>query len=137
MCVKKLVISTILVGIVILVLSQIVNYAIQMVLPYNIFELGGMRSATDPLMALYFIYPFVLAFAMSYVYVFTQRGLKGTEMQKGIKYGLLMWGLVGLTSAFMVYVSMNYPLGFTVDSVLGSLIYMVPSGIVIARFMKE
>jgi hypothetical protein len=69
---KKIFVSGIAAGIVILLVGSIVNYLVQFVFPYNIFELGGMRSIDDPLMMLFFLHPFVLAFALAVVYSFVQ-----------------------------------------------------------------
>ena len=103
-------------------------------LPYNILELGGMRAVEDPLMMLFFVSPWVTSFAMAIVYSFVKDCFKSDCCHGGTKFGFLIWLVAGLPSAFIVYTSMTYPLGFTVDSVIGSLLYFIAAGIFIAKF---
>jgi len=131
---KKFLISGILGGIVIWIISFIFDYLVVMAFPYNILELGGMRAIDDPLMLLFFLSPFVTAFAMSFVYPYLN--LKGNFMQKGQKFGFLVWLVAGVPSAFIVYTSMTYPIGFTISSFIGSLLYMIGGAIAIAKFME-
>jgi hypothetical protein len=137
MCGKKFLISGILAGIVIEVLSMIISTAMQAIGNYNVLALGGMRSVNDPIMALFFLYPFVLGFAMTYVYSKMEKQLKGSYVDKGKTFGLTTWILAGLPSAFLVWSSMNYPIGFTISSLVGSLIYMPCAGIAIAWVNKK
>ena len=44
-----------------------------------------------------------------------------------------MWIVVDITSAFLVFSSMDYPIGFTVNSVAGSLLDTLIAGIIIAK----
>jgi hypothetical protein len=129
----KLLVSGILAGVVITIVSFIVNATVGMVWPYNVLELGGMRAATDPMMLLFFLHPWVLGFALSYAYPYAEKSLKGD----GKAFGLLMWIVVSIPSAFLVYTSMNYPIGFTVSSVVGSLLYMLAAGMAIAWAHKK
>ena len=137
MCGKKFLISGILAGIVIEILSMIISTVMQALGNYNVLALGGMRNISDPIMALFFVYPFVLGFAMTYVYSKMEKQLKGSYVDKGKSFGLITWILAGLPSAFLVWSSMNYPIGFTISSLIGSLIYMPCAGIVIAWAHKK
>jgi len=137
MCGKKFLISGILAGIVIEILSMIISTVMQALGNYNVLALGGMRNISDPIMALFFVYPFVLGFAMTYVYSKMEKQLKGSYVDKGKSFGLITWILAGLPSAFLVWSSMNYPIGFTISSLIGSLIYIPCAGIVIAWAHKK
>jgi hypothetical protein len=137
MCRKKFLISGILAGIVIEILSMIVSTAAQALGNYNVLALDGMRNVNDPITALFFVYPFVLGFAMTYVYSKMEKQLKGSYVDKGKNFGLTTWILAGLPSAFLVWSSMNYPIGFTISSLIGSLIYMPCAGIAIAWAYKK
>lgn len=133
---KKVVLAGILAGIVICVVSLIVQMLVNLVLPYNVMELGGMRAVTDPIMLLFFVHPWVLGFAMAVVYGFLGSSLKGSWLCRGKHFGVLVWLVAALPSAFLVFTSMDYPLGFTVNSVIGSLLYVVAAGMVIAKIME-
>ncbi len=59
---KKIAASTLLAGLTISIVNWAVNQAVLLVNPfYNPLSLGGMRAASDPLLALSLAYPFVLA----------------------------------------------------------------------------
>ena len=133
---KKTAISVVLGGIVIFAVMSIIGMLVQMILPYDIFTLGGMRAMEDPTMMLFMLSPWVWALLMTIVYEQVKGCLKGTWMQKGQKFGMLVWLIGGLPSAFIVYTSMTYPMGFTVDSLIGSLLYLVAGSLVIAKFME-
>jgi hypothetical protein len=130
----KFFISGIAAGAVFLVISFAFSFLVQAVWPYDVLSLGGMRSIGDPVMALFFLYPFVIGIAISYAYKYVS--LKGSYLEKGKKFGLLMWLVYGIPSTFIVYTSMNYPIGFHISSLFGNLIGLVVAGIIIARLSK-
>ncbi len=131
---KKFLLSGIASGAVFLVLTFAFSYLVQAVLPYDVLSLGGMRSVGDPLMALFFLYPFVIGFAIAYLYKYVN--LKGSYMEKGRKFGLLMWLVYGIPSTFVIYTSMNYPIGFSISMLFGDLLGFLAAGIVIAKISK-
>jgi hypothetical protein len=134
---KHVVVGGILSGIVIIIIDLIFSWITQTIWNYNILELPGMRTTEDPVAILFFIYPWVLGFALSIVYSQLGTALEGNSTSKGLKFGFLMWIAVGITSAFLVFSSMDYPVGFMVNSVVSSLIYIPLSGIVISRIFDS
>jgi hypothetical protein len=133
---KTIVVSGIAAGIVVLVLSMAVSTATQALFDYNVMTLVGMRSVNDPISMLFFLHPFVVGLAMAILYDFTKKSFTGTAIRKGIVLGLLGWVVYGIPSAFIVFSSMDYPIGFTVNSVIGSLVYMLGAGITITKLSK-
>ena len=133
---KTIVVSGIVAGIVILVLSMIVSTATQALFDYNVMTLVGMRSVNDPISMLFFLHPFVVGLAMAILYDFAKKSFTGTAIRKGTVLGLLGWVVYGIPSAFIVFSSMDYPMGFTVNSVIGSLLYMLGAGITITKLSK-
>ena len=132
----KFLMSGVAAGVVILVLSQAMQLIVASIMPYNVLTLAGMRSVNDPIMILFFLHPFVLGLAMAYAYQHIVGSLKGNEVSKGTSFGALMWLVVSVPSAFLVWSSMNYPIGFTVSSIIGGLLYMLAAGILIAKMSK-
>ena len=133
---RTVVVSGIVAGIVVLVLSMMISAATQALFGYNVLTLAGMRSVNDPVSILFFAHPFVIALAVAILYDFAKKSFTGSTMRKGIALGLLGWIVYGIPSAFIVFSSMDYPIGFTVNSVIGSLIYMLGAGIAITRLSK-
>jgi hypothetical protein len=133
---KTIVTSGLVAGIVVLALSMIISTVTQSLFGYNVLALAGMRSVNDPISILFFLFPFVVGLAMAILYDFTRKSFSGTATRKGVVLGLLGWIVYGIPSAFIVFSSMNYPLGFTVNSVIGSLVYMLGAGITITQLSK-
>ncbi len=133
---KKLIISTVLAGIAILAINQVIGLLLQNIFAYNVLALAGMRAVSDPIMILFFLHPFVIALAMAVVFRTIKGVFNGTPMQKGINYGLTVFVVSAIPNAFLVYGSMDYPLGFTLGTILGPLVYLVAAGIVIAKVME-
>lgn len=130
---KQILIGGVLAGIVIEVISMTVSWLAQSIWNYDVLELAGMRTINDPVSILFFVYPWVLGFALVCVYSYFEKALEGNYIAKGWKFGLLMWVVVSISSAFLVFASMDYPIGFTVNSIIGPLIYMLVTGIVVAK----
>jgi hypothetical protein len=130
---KKILIGGIAAGFAILVVSFIVDWLIGLAFPYDMFSLGGMRSVEDPMMMLFFLHPWVLGFAMAIAFEKFKGSFKSRGWCRGKKFGLVVWLLAGLPSAFIVFTSMTYPIGFTISTVVGSLLYMIAAGITLEK----
>lgn len=134
---KKFVVSGIVGGIAFYIIWLIVNFLLRSALwPYDILSLGGMRSVNDPVMLLFFLYPFVFSFAMAAAYPMVASALKGNFVAKGKAFGFLVWLLAGLPNAFLVFSSMNYPWGFFIEGFVGSFFYLLAAALAIAKFSE-
>jgi hypothetical protein len=119
---KKFIISWVL-GSVLLYITLFLVSAITMVIaPFNIFDVGGMRAATDPFMMLYYLYPVILSFITTFVFSVVRGSLQGSYVEKGSMFGLLMFLLLTVTSGFIIITTMQYPIGFYIDMILNGLI---------------
>ena len=133
--VKKLVASGLVSAVIIFVVSFAVDFVVQRIpgFSYNVLSLGGMRPINDPVMILFFLHPVVLGFALAIVFAKLGRAFKGSAVERGKNFGLLMWLVAGLPSAWIVFSSMNYPVGFTINSVVAGAVYFVLAGITLAK----
>jgi hypothetical protein len=100
----------------------LVSAITMMVAPFNIFDVGGMRSATDPVMMLYYLYPVVLALITTFVFSLIRGSLKGSCIEKGVVFGMILFLLLTVVSGFIIFTSMQYPPGFYLDMILNGLI---------------
>jgi len=130
---KKFLISGFLSGIVIFVIWIGFSYLVQMFFPYDTTKLQGMRPMTDPLMNIFFLHPWVIGFAMSLFYPYFGESIASNYLFKGRLFGFLVWLVSSVPSSFIVYTTMEYPIGFTISQFFGSLIYMIMAGIMIAK----
>lgn len=133
---KRFVLAGIIGGAVLFAVSTAIGLLVQAVLPYNVLELGGMRAVEDPVMLLFFLHPWVIGFAMAILYSYVKVALRGTIWRRGALFGSLVWLVASIPSAFIVYTSMDYPLGFTANQFFGSLLYMIAAGVVVVRLME-
>jgi hypothetical protein len=130
---KKVLAGGIAAGAIILIVSTIISTICQQAFSFNVLELAGMRSINDPIMILFFVYPWVLGFAMAIAFQKFKGSFKCKGLRRGQNFGLYVWLLAGLPSAFLVWSSMAYPIGFTVNSLIGSFLYMIAAGIVLEK----
>ena len=87
---KQFILGGIIAGILIEIISYAFSWLTQSITNYNVLELPGMRPITDPISVLYFVYPWVLGFALSFAFPYFQKSFEGTSIVIGLKFGLLM-----------------------------------------------
>lgn len=110
-------------GSLLLYITLFLTSAITMVIaPFNIFDVGGMRSATDPVMMLYYLYPVILALITTFVFSLVRGSLQGSYLEKGLVFGGILFLLLTVTSGFIIVTTMVYPPGFYLDMILNGLI---------------
>ena len=131
--VKTVLFAGILGGIWLVIITYLGSNAGTMSAPYDIMTLDGMRSENDPVLALFFLYPFVLSFTSAVVFGMVRTSLDGTDIRRGLLFGLVMILLVMIPSLYVIYTSMTYPPGFFIGSVFTDLIGFPVLGILYAR----
>jgi hypothetical protein len=119
---KKIFIATLAGGLFLALCELVFTQVANAVKPYNMLAIEGMRSATDPVMLLFFAYPFVLAFTSSLVFDTVEKTLDGQPLRKGIGFGVILFLLVTLPSLFVIFSSMHYPAGFYLANLLTGVI---------------
>jgi hypothetical protein len=122
MNVKNVVLSGIVGGFLFLIVMFAVDFLVQIVAPYDIFSIGGMRSMEDPLMFGYFLSPFLTAVIAAIVFDVVGVALKGTPVHRGLVYGGLLILLLLVPDLVIIYTSMLYPAGFYLSNILTAFI---------------
>ena len=133
---KRFVLSGVASGILILVIMTLFGFITQIIAPYDITSIGGMRALDDPIMALFFLAPFVIGFVTTYVYELTKKAFNGDKKSKALKLTLIMYLVYVVPSEFIILTSMTYPIGFHLDNLVGGLIYLTFASFVIVKIMK-
>jgi len=103
------------------------------IIPYDIAQFPGMRPMEDPVMLLFFAYPFVVAFAAAYLFDILSTVLSGSVMQKGVSFGIILLVIVAIPSNFAMYTSMDWPVSFYVGNLIWAVTGFLSSGILFAR----
>jgi len=73
---------------------------------------------------------------MAYTYSKFRDCFKGKHWEKAKKFGIAMWAVVNVPSAFLLFSSMDYPFGFALSSLVGGLVYMLLGAYAIVRFYR-
>jgi hypothetical protein len=123
-------------GIVLLVSMFIFGEIANAISPYDVAILGGMRAMNDPVMGLFFLYPFVLSFVAAILFDIIRDSLRGTTLFKGLEFGLLFFILQTIPSMFVIFTSMTYPLGFHLSSFLNGIIGFPVMGILFVKIWE-
>ncbi len=131
---KKIIISGLLAGVAMLVIGFGVGYLCGIVFPslmalYNNTSL--FRAQSDPMMSLYFVYPFVLGLVLAWVWDKVKGVMKGAGWAaKGIRFGLAYWvvsipGMVISFASFPLSLLMvgTWSAGILVQALAAGLIY--------------
>ena len=131
---KKILIGGVAGGVLLLVALMVFDFIGNFIAPYNIFTIGGMRQMNDPLMYLFYAYPFVLSFLSAIVFDQVKAALKPACCGcAGLTFGLILILLVTVPGMFVIYSSMVYPTGFYIGNILFGLIGFPALGMLYAR----
>jgi hypothetical protein len=133
---KNIIVPGLASGIAIFVIDMIASIIAQNIFKYNVLALGGMRAVGDPIMLLFFLYPFVIGLALAFLFEQTKKAFSGTTTQKGNFLGLLGFVVYTVPSAWIVFSSMNYPVGFTICTIISGRVAMPIAGNIIAKLSK-
>lgn len=119
---RKIILSGIAGGIVLFIAMLFRDWIAALIAPYDIMTLAGMRAADDPVMALFFLSPFVFSFAAAIVFDTVHGSLPSELLRKGICFGLLLFLVYTIPSMFIVFTSMIYPAGFFIGQFLTGIL---------------
>jgi hypothetical protein len=122
MQIKKILEAGIAGGILLFAVMIFTGFVANAFVPYNIFDIPGMRPATDPITAFFYIYPFIISFVSAILFDFLNPVLTGGIGRRGAIFGTLLIILITIPNQFVIYTSMYYPAGFYLSSILNGLI---------------
>ena len=113
-----------------------INMMVNRIMPVDLCSYGGMRAMDNPLMLLFFFSSFVVVFAAATVFYRVKDSLKGTQIQKGIMFGLLLLIIMTIPWLYVIYTSMTWPVDFSISTGLWEVISFQIAGIIFARIWK-
>jgi hypothetical protein len=131
---KKILIAGIAGGILLFVAQFAFSMIGNLIAPYDIFTIGGMRARDDPIMLLFFAYPFVLSFMSAIAFDRVKGALAGSCCGgAGFTFGRVLILLITIPSMFVIFTSMTYPPGFYIENLLFGIIGFPALGMLYAR----
>ena len=136
----RIILQGLLAGVGIFVISIAVSFFSQLSMPEITSEYTNpnlFRPWTDPIMSLFYVYPFVLGVILSFVWDKTKKILKDKEYYKrGLKFGLWYWMAASITGMFVIYSSFQVSLPLVLSWSIGGLFEAIAAGIILARVNK-
>jgi len=133
---KNIVTAGIAAGFMLLILMMVSGYLVNLVLPTDISQYGGMREMNDPVMNLFYFYPFVIAFAAAVVFDTIRDCLKGDRNQKGLMFGGLLLLIMTIPSLYVMFTSMTWPAGFYFSTGIWEIVTFPLMGIMFVKIWK-
>ncbi len=133
MNVKNIATATVAAGFMLLILMIVSGFLVNMVLPADISQYGGMRAMDDPIMTLFYLYPFVIAFAAAILFDCVRDCLKGDQMTKGLMFGGLLLIIMTVPSLYVMITSMTWPLDFYISTGIWEVISFPLMGVLFAK----
>lgn len=130
---KNIATATVAAGFMLLLLMIVSGFLVNMVLPADISQYGGMRAMDDPIMTLFYLYPFVIAFAAAILFDCVRDCLKGDLMTKGLMFGGLLLIIMTVPSLYVMITSMTWPLDFYVSTGIWEVISFPLMGVLFAK----
>ena len=137
---NKVIKSGLAAGLVMLVAGLVLMLFWQAVFPATQAEYksGLYRPWGDPLMQLFFLYPFILGLAMAYAYGYFRSAFKGKDFAaNGAKYGFMVWLLAGLPGMFVTYASFVVSAQMALSWTLSGLAEMLLGGIAVSKVWER
>ncbi|MCX6800889.1 MAG: hypothetical protein NTZ73_01755 [Candidatus Diapherotrites archaeon] len=132
----RLVLTIIVAAIVFFVVSMAFSFLTKMFFPYDMAAIAGSRLVTDPLMMAFFLHP--LIYMVGVVILYPLLNLKWSTVEKGTAYGFILWLMISLPEAYVIFTSMSdYPTGFYIDKLLFGLVAWIATGVTIAYLLRE
>lgn len=126
-------IGTVAGGLVLLVVTFLADAIAQLITPYDFLSIGGMRAMDDPVMGLFFLYPFIFALMAAFVFDLVQSAIPGDWTKKGLLYGGILFILVVIPNMIVIFSSMVYPTGFYTSNILAGIIGYPLIGLIFAK----
>ncbi len=137
---KKIILPGILAGIIMLVASMALGYVFQVILfPHLAQEYvnGIFRSWSDPLMSIYFVYPFILGIILAWAWNMLKPILvQKRKWERGICFGFGIWLVSSIPGMIMAYSSFKISLIMTLTWLITGLVDAIIAGIVFSKMNK-
>jgi hypothetical protein len=134
---RKIIISGLAGGLILFVLQFAFSFIAAIIAPYDVLALGGMRAVNDPIMALFFAEPFVLAFAAAIAFSVVRGSFPGPAPDAGIRFGLMLFLLITIPNTFVIFTSMNYPPGFHISNILFGVVGFPIAGMIYTTVWEQ
>jgi hypothetical protein len=133
--IKKVIGAGLVVGLVNFLAAMLVSKIFGVAFPSIDAEMQNpnlFRSWTDPLMLLFFVYPFLLGIILAWFWNKT-KNLYGVNLRGGLEFGLNYWIISTIPGMFITYSSMPYSFLMVLSWLVGGLVSALLAGIILIK----
>jgi hypothetical protein len=127
---RKLLVPGLLSGVAMLVVGMLLNRVYYLVVPSLAQEYENsvmFRPWSDPLMMLFFLYPFILGFVLAFLWS------KKATANKPLKFALFYWLIASVPGMFVTYTNFVVSLAMIVSWSLNGFIQTLVAGFVFSK----
>ena len=131
---KKIFISGLVAGIILLIVSEVVLHLTILLFPtlaVQYFD-PAFNTGSDKFVFYYF-HPFIISFALGWFWARFKGVLKGSFITRGIEFGLLYASIAAFPMMWMIYAAMNVSLAIVATWFILALIQGVIAGLVFEK----
>lgn len=135
-CCKSIVLPGLLAGLLMLIAGLGVSFIWGAIFPAIAMEYQNMnifRAWNDPLMSLFFLYPFVFGLALSWAWDRVKKAFKGSPKERGWQFTLTMFAIATIPGMLISYASFQISGGITLSWLVGGFINLWIAGQVFAK----
>lgn len=135
---KKVILSGLLAGFLMLIVGFAVSFVFQIFFPELMGEYTSkiFRPWTDPLMMLYFLHPFLMGVVFAWAWDLTKVKFKGTVWQRGFNFGVFVWAIAVFPGMFITYSSFMVSLTMIISWTVMGFVNAIVAGWVFAKLNK-
>ena len=136
---KKIVLPGVLAGILMAIVGMGIGYIFNAIFPSLMAEYSNtavFRAMEDPLMSLFFIYPFILGIALAWIWDKTKGLFKGSFWERGAMFGLAFFIAGSIPGMIITYSSFQVSLLITSTWTLNGLTNGLITGWICAKMNK-
>jgi hypothetical protein len=135
---KKIILPGIVTGVAMLVAGMAVSFLF-MIIPAVAGDYANanlMRSWSDPLMSLFFLYPFVLGFAFAWVWNKTKNLFKGNVVKRGFRFAVAYLIIATIPGMLISYSSFPTSFWTMLSWTVSGFADAFVAGIILAKMNK-
>jgi hypothetical protein len=137
---KRIIITGLVAGLAMLAVEFLVGMLVNAALPSTASEYENtnlFRPWSDPIMSLFFLYPFFLGIALAWVWEKTKGIIgEGTIWVRGSRFARSFWIVSILPGILMTYSTFPVSLTISLTWLLSSLVQLLCAGFIYARMIK-
>lgn len=137
---KKKILFGLLMGVIILAAEMLIGQIFMQFFPQMAAEYQNpalFRAWSEPLMQLYFLYPFIFALVLVWLWSKTKTVVPGdSAWAKGAKFGLAIWLVASVPGMLISYASFQVSFLMVFSWTLGGLVSLILSGWLLAKFIN-